>query len=236
MTLLGGPSRSRALAPVPGATALYDQALQAVTAGGPVNLGVRYRGTWARLPVGRWCAPAEAADLAGLARLCATLPPHAEVLDLGCGPGRHTAALHQRGLRTLGVDTSPTAVALAQTRGAPAVRADALGPLPGAHHGWDGVLLLDGNIGIGGDPLLLLCRVRDLLRPAGRVLVELDPAGVTDRGDARLTSGEAAGEPFAWARLGARELAAAACCADLAVRDTWTTAGRLFALLGVLPG
>ena len=39
------------------------------------------------------------------------------------------------------------------------------------------VLLADGNIGIGGDPVALLTRCRDLIAPAGRVLVELDPPG-----------------------------------------------------------
>lgn len=234
MTLVSGPSRTSTRTAA-SATALYDQALHAVAVGAPADLEVRYRGLSARVPVERWCAPAGAADLAALDRLCAVLPGHGEVLDLGCGPGRHTVELHRRGLRALGVDTSPTAVALAQGRGAPALRADALGPLPGAHHGWDGVLLLDGNVGIGADPLLLLCRVRDLLRPTGLVLLELDPDGVTDRGQAQLTRGGVTGGAFAWARLGAAELAAAARCAGLAVRDTWTTPGRLFALLVVLP-
>ena len=234
MTLVGGATRSTTRG-APAATDLYDRALQATAAGSPTDLGVRYRGALSPLPVSRWCGPPEPADLAALDRLCAALPPHADVLDLGCGPGRHTAALHQRGLRALGVDTSPAAVALAQDRGAPAVCADALGPLPGAHHGWDGVLLLNGNLGIGGDPLLLLCRVRDLLRPTGRVLLELDPADITDRGHARLTSATAIGEPFAWARLGAPDLGPLAECARLAVLSTWTTAGRSFALLGVQP-
>ena len=49
-------------------------------------------------------------------------------------------------------------------------------PVPG-EGGWDTVLLADGNIGIGGDPVALLTRCRELLAPAGRVLVELDPPG-----------------------------------------------------------
>ena len=54
------------------------------------------------------------------------------------------------------------------------VRRDVLGPLPGEGT-WDHVLLADGNIGIGGDPLRLLHRAAHLLRPGGTVLVETDP-------------------------------------------------------------
>ena len=116
------------------------------------------------------------------------------------------------------------------------VEADALGPLPGAHHGWDGVLVLDGNVGIGGDPLLLLCRVRDLLRPTGVLLLELDPQDVTDRGPARLCAGPVSSSPFPWARLGAGGLPAVARCSDPAVLDTWSSAGRSFALLSPATG
>ena len=209
---------------------LYDTALS--TAAGPgVVLQARYRGRTATLPVHRWLADADAVDRAALCRWSRLLPRGADVLDLGCGPGRHTAELHRRDVRALGVDASAVAVHLAQRRGAPALRADALGPLPGAHHGWDGVLLLDGNVGIGGDPVLLLCRVRDLLRPTGRVLVELDPQGTTDQGPARLRLGTTTSAPFPWARLGAGALSDAASWADLVVQERWSCGGRLFAVL-----
>ncbi|MDP9442781.1 MAG: hypothetical protein M3P34_11540, partial [Actinomycetota bacterium] len=50
------------------------------------------------------------------------------------------------------------------------------GALPGEGR-WATALLIDGNIGIGGDPVALLRRVAELLRPAGVVLVELDAPG-----------------------------------------------------------
>lgn len=34
------------------------------------------------------------------------------VLDLGCGSGRHTVYLAQRGFRVFGIDVSPTGIAL----------------------------------------------------------------------------------------------------------------------------
>jgi SAM-dependent methyltransferase len=171
------PSASGVLVPDASAAAMFDAAL---AAGGATPLTLRTR-SWARpLPLSRWCGSADEADAAVLDRYVADLPGDARVLDLGCGPGRHTEHLTFAGLKILGVDTSPTAIALTRRRGALAVCADALGPLPGGSHGWDGVVLLDGN-GIGGDPLRLLCRVGDLLGPQGSVLVELDGSGCSDR-------------------------------------------------------
>jgi SAM-dependent methyltransferase len=153
-------------------------------------------------------------------------------MDLGCGPGRHAEYLHRAGLRVLGVDASATAVALTRSRGVDTVCADALGPLPTGDHGWDGIVLLDGNIGIGGDPLLLLCRIRDLLAPNGRVLVELDASGASDRFQAVLDDGQAASATFPWARLShGVALDAAACAADLRLADSWTQHGQAFVVL-----
>ena len=42
---------------------------------------------------------------------------------------------------------------------------------------WRTALLLDGNVGIGGAPVALLRRTRELLAPGGAALVELDPPG-----------------------------------------------------------
>ena len=53
---------------------------------------------------------------------------------------------------------------------------DVFGPLPGEGR-WDTALLADGNIGIGGDPVALLARVRELLAPEGRVVVDLAAPG-----------------------------------------------------------
>jgi SAM-dependent methyltransferase len=95
--------------------------------------------------VARRSSDAGADDRAVLRRYRAFLPLDARVLDLGCGPGRHTEQLDRLGVRALGVDISPTAVAATRRRGSQAVRADVLGPLPGGADGWDGVVLLDGS-------------------------------------------------------------------------------------------
>ncbi len=146
---------------------VYDGALAAHLAGlppGPLLARVADR-AFTQLALQRWCAAVDCADRAALDRLRMTLPGGAGVLDLGCGPGRHAAYLHNAGLCVLGVDTSAPAVALTRRAGAAALLADALGPLPRPAAGWDGVLLLDGNVGIGGDPHRLLSQVVDLLPP-----------------------------------------------------------------------
>ncbi|MGI3785475.1 MAG: hypothetical protein ACRYG2_32415, partial [Janthinobacterium lividum] len=76
--------------------------------------------------------------------------------------------------------------------------------------------------GIGGDPVRLLWRCRDLLLPGGTVLVDLAPPGhgllVTT---ARLVGAGGAGGWFAWAVLGFDALEVVAAAAGLRVADAW---------------
>ncbi|HWK26279.1 MAG TPA: class I SAM-dependent methyltransferase [Solirubrobacter sp.] len=175
------------------------------------------------LPLDRWLAPADAVDEAVLAGV------EAPVLDLGCGPGRHLAALHAAGKRALGVDLSPVAVQLARDRGADAIPGSLWSSVPGR---WRTVLLLDGNIGIGGAPVALLRRARELLAPGGAVVVEVDPPGApTHRVRVRLETREAVSEWFRWARVGVDGVVPLARRAGLAVAGVETQADRTFATL-----
>lgn len=158
------------------------------------------------LPVERWAHGATTTERALLARA------PAPVLDAGCGPGRLVVALAEQGVAALGVDASPAAVARARARGAPVLERSVFAPLPGEGR-WGTVVLLDGNIGIGGDSVRLLRRCRALLAPVGRVLVEVEPAGSpTHRGRARLVGdGATAWFPWAWVAVdGLEPLAEAA--------------------------
>ncbi|MFF4888926.1 methyltransferase domain-containing protein [Micromonospora chersina] len=188
---------------------------------------VQADGTRRRLPVERWHGPAEPATAAVVSR-CA-----GPTLDLGCGPGRLTAALARAGLTTVGVDVSARAVALTRARGAVALQADLFDPLP-AEGRWRHVVLLDGNVGIGGDPARLLRRCRELLCPDGTVLVELDPPGSgTWQGRAHVVSGRRRGPDFGWARLDTRAVHEPAATAGLAVRELHRAGRRWFAELVV---
>ena len=126
----------------------------------------------------------------------------APALDVGCGPGRIVLALCRRGIMAVGVDTAPAAADLARAQGAPVLERSIFDRLPGSGR-WGSAILLDGNIGIGGDPVALLRRIAALLRPGGRVLLELDPPGRESRSfRARLDDGFERSAWFPWARLG----------------------------------
>ncbi|UOX88454.1 class I SAM-dependent methyltransferase [Amycolatopsis sp. FBCC-B4732] len=155
----------------------------------------------------RWRRPAGRGDRWLLDRC------EGSTLDLGCGPGRLVAHLVARGIPALGADSSATAIGRCRERGIPAVQGDVFQALPGEGT-WRTTVLADGNIGIGGDPLRLLHRVRELLHPDGRLLVETAPdaAGLW-RGEARLRDRRGGtGGWFPWAVLdlhALRELAEA---------------------------
>lgn len=180
-------------------------------------------GAVVRAPFERWLGPVEAADEDVLARA------RGPVLDVGCGVGRHVAALHAGGSSVLGVDIAPTAVRLALRRGLPVVHGDVFGPVPGAGT-WQTALLLDENLGIGGCPVTLLTRVGELLAPDGRILVELAAPGAGPRAlHLRLELGPRRSAWFPWATVEPAALAAVADAAGLTVREQWQSAGRWFA-------
>ncbi len=155
----------------------------------------------------------------------------APVLDVGCGPGRHTLELASRGVMALGVDASPAAVRMARRIGAPVLERSIFGRVPGAGR-WRTALLLDGNIGIGGDAVALLRRVAGLLGPAGRALVEVEPPGVSSRViRARVERGPEHGPWFQWALVGADGVDAVGRLAGFARAEVWSGEGRWFAQL-----
>jgi SAM-dependent methyltransferase len=148
------------------------------------------------LPMHEWRRDADPADLELLAHCVG------HTLDLGCGPGRLTAALAGLGHVALGVDVVREAVEQTVARGGAALRRDVFDRLPGEGR-WATALLADGNVGIGGDPFALLRRARELVAADGRVVVEVAGPGV------RPTTGwvalECAGlhsAPFRWATVG----------------------------------
>lgn len=153
-------------------------------------------------------------------------------LDVGCGPGRHVTALTTMGVAAVGIDVSPLAVAVARDRGAAVLRRCVFRPLPMAG-AWRTVLLLDGNIGIGGCPTRLMRRVAELLAPGGRALVEVGAPGTpTERMRVRVERGVTRGPWFEWAQVAASQLPRIAESAGFGVvSDVWEAGGRWFARL-----
>jgi SAM-dependent methyltransferase len=106
------------------------------------------------------------------------------ILDLGAGAGRAALYLQEQGLRVTAVEASPGAAEVCRRRGVTDVR---LGDLndPPADLPWAGVLLMCGNLGLGGSwdaSRHLLARLAELVTP-GAVLVG---DSVTPDGPARV--------------------------------------------------
>ena len=152
-------------------------------------------------------------------------------LDVGPGLGRLTMALAERGVPALGIDVTPQAVRLAQSTGALTLQRDVFSRVPGTGR-WMIVLLADGSIGIGGDPVALLSRVAELLAPRGQALVEVQPPGQELRREqVRFRHGQQAGDWLPWAYVGVDQLAGLATEAGLSRGETWSSDGRWFATL-----
>ena len=205
----------------PEAERLYAAALRT-----PERLVVRDRaGATVELATARWLAGAGLTDLRVLRRA------RGPVLDIGCGPGRHVRALTSRGVAALGLDASPAAVRVARDRGTHVLHGSVFGPIP-ASGGWRTLLLLDGNIGIGGDPEALLRRLAGLLTPYGAVLCECDPPGGGVRsGPLRLENAGGSSRWFPWSRVAVDALDGVARPAGLATAARWEDGGRWFASL-----
>ena len=103
------------------------------------------------------------------------------VLDAGCGVGRHTLALEERGHSVLAVDRSPGAVAVAHERG---VTHPVVGDLRRPpSEGFDTVVALGKQLGLGSslaDLRTTLTELAAVTRPGGCLVADMD---TLDRAD-----------------------------------------------------
>jgi SAM-dependent methyltransferase len=152
-------------------------------------------------------------------------------IELGCGPARLVARLVRRGVPALGIDRSATAIRLAGRGGAPALLGDVFDALPGTGR-WQTVLLVDGNIGLGGDPLRILGRAAELLASGGRCVAEFDVEAIGIRTRwVRLESGGDVGPWFRWASVGVDSATALAAQVGLTPAGVRLISGRVIASL-----
>jgi SAM-dependent methyltransferase len=177
------------------------------------------------LPVDQWRGVADDADRALLADCVGP------TLDVGCGPGRMAESLARTGQTVLGIDVLPEAVRQTLARGVPALLRSVFSALPGEGR-WRTVLLADGNIGIGGDPVALLDRARQLLAPDGRVVLDVAAwgAGVVTRHVSLETRHGQSGE-FAWTTVGADAIQAVATAAGLGETSCHRRGDRVWAVV-----
>ncbi|MBB5642110.1 class I SAM-dependent methyltransferase [Cryobacterium roopkundense] len=171
----------------------------------------------------RWSADADATDLSLL------VGASGPVLDIGCGPGRMVRAAMSLGLAAVGVDVSATAVRIAVAAGLTVLNRSVFASMP-LEGEWETLLLVDGNIGIGGDPRAMMERCAALLASGGALVVEVsgDPdhdlsyEGTLEDAEGRRS------EPFPWAEIGAGALRSHATAAGLRSAQEWRVSGRSF--------
>lgn len=180
------------------------------------------------LEVSRWSADADDIDLTLLGSVTGPL------LDVGCGPGRMVRAALRLGIVALGIDVSPAAVEVARRDGLPVLERSVFDALP-REGAWQTVLLVDGNIGIGGDVDALLARCAELIGADGEIVVEVHADADRDRRfTARVVDADGlASAEFPWAEVGLRSVAASALGLGLAVRQSWELGGRGFCRLAM---
>lgn len=177
-----------------------------------------------RLHLDQWDRPADEDDRTMLS-LCA-----GPTLDVGCGPGRLTAALAEQGAVVLGIDVVSGAVGRTRRRGGAALHRDVFDTIPGEGR-WETALLADGNVGIGGDPVALLQRLREVLDPRGRVVAEVAAPGTPPTNDWATLECGVEHQVIRWSVVGIEDIAAIAAQAGLAVVERVQVGERWFAVL-----
>lgn len=109
----------------------------------------------------------------------ATRHARGRVLDIGCGAGRHALHLQERGLRVLGIDSSPGAVRVCRARGLRNARVMAIEEIPRGMGPFDTILMMGNNLGLLGGftrGRRILRRLHEITGDRGRIVAEsVDP-------------------------------------------------------------
>lgn len=99
------------------------------------------------------------------------------VLDAGCGAGRVSLHLQQRGLDVVAIDESPLAVGVTRRRGVLSCEVASVTALPERLGVFDTVIIARNNFGLGGGRGRLLAQLAERTTPRGRIITDsVDPA------------------------------------------------------------
>ena len=74
------------------------------------------------------------------------------VLDVGCGAGRHSLYLQNKGFDVLGIDISPLAIEVCRKRGLKNAEAMSIEEVSHRVNSFDTVLMMGNNFGLFGNP------------------------------------------------------------------------------------
>ncbi len=106
------------------------------------------------------------------------------VLDIGCGVGRHSLYLQERGYDVLGIDVSPLAIKVCTERGLKNTRIMSITQVSSKLGTFDTILMLGNNFGLFGSwkrARWLLRKFHKMTSESGRIIAEtLDPYRTTE--------------------------------------------------------
>lgn len=97
------------------------------------------------------------------------------VLDIGCGAGRHSLFLQEKGLDVTGVDISPLAVEVCRARGLKRASLMSIDDLRSSLGKFDTILMLGNNFGLFSNKRkarVLLRRFLNMTNPKARIIAE----------------------------------------------------------------
>ena len=97
------------------------------------------------------------------------------VLDIGCGAGKHSLYLQQKGLDVVGIDNSPLAIEVCKLRGLRDVRPMPITRISSRLGVFDTVLMFGNNFGLFGNPdraERLLRRLYSMTSRRGRIIAQ----------------------------------------------------------------
>jgi SAM-dependent methyltransferase len=106
------------------------------------------------------------------------------ILDIGCGAGRHSLYLQQKGFEVHSFDVSPLAIKTCKLRGIRHARVLTIDRVTGARRTFDTILMLGNNFGLFGGyrkAKQLLAKFHSLTNPTTQIIAEcLDPYDTTN--------------------------------------------------------
>ncbi|MHA2273926.1 MAG: class I SAM-dependent methyltransferase, partial [Candidatus Hodarchaeales archaeon] len=107
-------------------------------------------------------------------------------LDIGCGAGRHSLFLQEKGHETIGIDNSPLAIEVCKQRGLLNVQLVSITDLSSDIGIFDTILMLGNNFSLLGSPSTakeLLGRFHTLTAEQGRIIAQTRDPYQTDKAE-----------------------------------------------------